>query len=716
MGRCSWMGRSARTVTSVRQVTPAAGPAARSLVDTHSLSGSGRFEANGGTGNGNNGGGGGGGRIAVYYTAGAGFSGYTNCSAKGGTAALSSYYGQVGTVVFFDVSVSNSHLYVYENCALGTVTNRYGALTVRDGGTLAAGEQSSLTIDDGFTLDETSRATLGGATVLDVGGELRVTNTSLVVLQGVDAAAQVSNEWVGTGVRIEAGSLFVDAGSRISANAQGYLGSSPRGRGKGPGGGGESSSRGGGGGHGGAGGTVGPALGGSAYGSVTEPTDLGSGGGTYSLGGGNGGGALRLSVDGMLLLDGTISANGASGSAAYAGGGSGGSIWVDTASLSGSGRFEANGGTGNNNSGGGGGGGRIAVYYAQANGFSGYTNSTASGGAGASASYDGKVGTVGFFDVAVSNFHLSVYENYAMQSTQITLGGITVRNGGTLQAGEASVLDVAGDMTLAQSARFTCGGRSTLMVGGTLCLTNASVLVTQGADRDEPVSNRWVGRGLTVHAGDVAVSGDSRVSADGYGYRGGSVGAGAGPGGGGRAASSGGGGGHGGPGRDCGSAKGGGIYGFASRPTDLGSGGGAGGPAGGSGGGAIRLIVDGTFALDGTVSADGGNATVSYGGGGAGGSIWVDAGVLNGDGWLKADGGDGHANGGGGGGGGRIAVYYWDGIAWPTGNVSMAAGQGSCPGVEGRYVDDRREGARVVDQPGTHPPLLHGWHERVCEC
>jgi hypothetical protein len=61
---------------------------------------------------------------------------------------------------------------------------------------------------------------------------------------------------------------------------------------------------GGGGGYGGRGANGdGGAQGGETYGSATEPTDLGSGGGNE---GGAGGGAICLVVDGTLFLEGGI--------------------------------------------------------------------------------------------------------------------------------------------------------------------------------------------------------------------------------------------------------------------------------------------------------------------------------------------------------------------------------------------------------------------------
>ncbi|MCK5487919.1 MAG: hypothetical protein KAI86_16990, partial [Desulfobacterales bacterium] len=111
-------------------------------------------------------------------------------------------------------------------------------------------------------------------------------------------------------------------------------------------------------------------TGGVSYGSITSPTDLGSGGGEVSLGGA-GGGAVKLTVTGTVTVNGLITANGANGGATGSGtdrsggGGAGGSIWITSGIFTGSGSITANGGAGNSYGydGGGGSGGRIAVYY-----------------------------------------------------------------------------------------------------------------------------------------------------------------------------------------------------------------------------------------------------------------------------------------------------------------------------------------------------------------
>jgi len=142
--------------------------------------------------------------------------------------------------------------------------------------------------------------------------------------------------------------LSIDQGSSISADGQGYpVMQGPGTPQSGPGGG----SYGG--------------NGGSAYGSALIPEDLGSGGGGK---GEAGGGAIKLIVTDTLTLDGLITANGKGPghTCESGGGGSGGSIYVVTHYLTGSGSFTANGGWGDDYTcggikGGAGGGGRIAI-------------------------------------------------------------------------------------------------------------------------------------------------------------------------------------------------------------------------------------------------------------------------------------------------------------------------------------------------------------------
>ncbi len=174
------------------------------------------------------------------------------------------------------------------------------------------------------------------------------------------------------------GDVAVAAGGMILADGRGF------GSASGPGAGGSGSSYGAGAGYGGVGGDNYQhyAPGGPAYGSLTDPNDLGSGGG---MGGGNpggaGGGVIHLMVSGTLTVNGSVTADGQQPSG-VGGGGSGGSIWLSVGTLAGSGLISADGGNGGNTAySGGGGGGRIAIYYRTAIEFT-IENLQVGGGAG----------------------------------------------------------------------------------------------------------------------------------------------------------------------------------------------------------------------------------------------------------------------------------------------------------------------------------------------
>jgi hypothetical protein len=160
------------------------------------------------------------------------------------------------------------------------------------------------------------------------------------------------------------GNLVLDTGADIYADGKGY--DSNQGTGS-PSAGSYryAGSYGGRGGIGGGSGTNGP-----TYGSILAPTNCGSGGYGYNAGA-DGGGAIRLAVSGNTTLNGTITANGNPIPGNATGAGAGGSIWLTTANLSGSGTIRARGGAGGNNNGdnGGGGGGRIAVILANGTTF-----------------------------------------------------------------------------------------------------------------------------------------------------------------------------------------------------------------------------------------------------------------------------------------------------------------------------------------------------------
>ena len=126
----------------------------------------------------------------------------------------------------------------------------------------------------------------------------------------------------------------IEAGSVITADGKGF------GPGAGPGAGRSTNSIGSGAGYGGNGGASSKLPGGAAYGSAEQPVDRGSGGGLgwgTPTAGSEGGGAIRLSVGGTLMVNGALSAGGNAGMQDDAGGGSGGSIWLRAGALAGAG-------------------------------------------------------------------------------------------------------------------------------------------------------------------------------------------------------------------------------------------------------------------------------------------------------------------------------------------------------------------------------------------
>ena len=433
------------------------------------------------------------------------------------------------------------------------------------------------------------------------------------------------------------GDLSVSGDSRIDVNGRGFI------TGQGPGQGGScGSTGGGGGGHGGQGGSGSGCGGGSAYGSLTQPTSWGSGGGRHYYGGvaGAGGGAVRLNVAGVLTVDGQLSAQGTDGQSNGSfgtGGGSGGSIYLTVGTLAGAGVISANGGSAPV-PGGGGGGGRIAILCGTET-FTG--TQCAYGGTGL---VRGGAGTV---------YTKTVAE---------TVGRVRLDNGGASGAMTPVSSSEAFSLTLSNGAQAYPS--ESLTLGGLSVMTNGLLTYL----------DQQVGIELTV-LGDAVIGLGGRISADGKGY-----GTGQGTGAGGNCGTTGGGGGgHGGQGGSGSGCGGGSAYGSLTQPTIWGSGGGRCEyvATAGSGGGAVRLSVAGVLTVDGHLSAKGTDGAVngSYGtGGGSGGSIYLTVGTLAGAGVIAANGGSGPVPGGGGG-GGRIAIYRHT-VAGPV-TVSIGAYGGS---------------------------------------
>ena len=426
------------------------------------------------------------------------------------------------------------------------------------------------------------------------------------------------------------------------------------------------------------------------YGNLTAPADLGSGGGCYNSShpGGDGGGRAHIRAQ-DIVVDGTISANGAAGNAFQSGSGSGGSILVETSSLSGTGTIRANG-YGHEV---GGGGGRIAVYYDSMT--LDESNFQALGGQG---NYS-KGGNGSLF---------------LKQSTQ-TYGNLVI-DGLALSTPDATSPIPPGyvfdNIVIRNNARVVAD--NPLVVNDTLHVFGGSVLTHSSQSE----------AGLTVEAARVEVDETSSIDVSSRGYQGGhrdgnsiceGLTLGGLPGAAYRSGGS-----YGGLG---GVYEGSGTnapYGNPLEPVYLGSGGScyAGTRPGGNGGGLIRITATEAVVVDGSILANGGTGTGYQSGSGSGGSIKIDTSLLAGTGTIAANGGV-HEVGGG---GGRVAIVY-DGLGDPGDdldglrNVTAFGGHGNYRwGSAGTvlvrrsdqpygnlYVDDNVSGATS----SVYTPLTH---------
>ncbi|MBU1705440.1 hypothetical protein KKG19_01800, partial [Patescibacteria group bacterium] len=453
---------------------------------------------------------------------------------------------------------------------------------------------------------------------------------------------------------------------------------------------------------------------------------------------GNGGGAVRLDVNGTYVHNGTISVNGGTGgvmnvSNGSAGGGAGGSIYITTDTISDGGNtegsFAAAGGDGGSTGadGGGGGGGRISIIYTTNDGVNPFTFASTdfdtSGGDGwlvgtPGDSGDGSKGSVYIKDLTTNDvtiYHAFDFDNTAFSTT----GDWTFDASATDQFCRASAttpsLSVTGN--LAWPGTLQCTPTSltsfTVSVGGnldfdgtditlpsqkTFTITSGAVTLSNGATVNANID--WSGldsltlnNGTSVIANTLGCQGTATDCANGKGPNTSNV---CGTGGGyygwgyGSCSGSGSGashGGLGGQGQDTSSVNA--VYDVPpATPVLFGASGGNGrySPVGGAGGGLIKLAISGPFVHNGTLSTNGGNGQSDSNGsgtaGGSGGSINISVnGAFSGNGILSSIGGNGYTAGSndpGGGGGGR--VYYgflsssFSGSCIVTGGTGYASG------------------------------------------
>jgi hypothetical protein len=618
------------------------------------LSGTGAISANGGAGESMLGGGGGGGRVAIAWNTNQ-FTGTITAYGGPGFAA-----GGPGTI------------YTKAN-------GNAAGLVLVDGHGASAGTYTTLpslySVD--LTLTNGARVNLlpGAQTIHN----LLITSNSFLGIYGTNNPPPLTLTMNGNATVQRGGGIIADAG--------GYAGN----QGSGAGAYSESSHgypTGAGGSHGGYGGMgASGALAGSVTGSLLQSSDSGSGGGCpylpYSQSAG--GGVIHLSVVGTLDVDGTISANGATPSSEGCGGGAGGSISLTARQLTGAGVISANGGSGNLPYGGGGGGGLVAVRYTgglNSNLFTGTVS--AHGGQG----FVGGGAGIVFSQPLGYGVGTALIDNAGLRGTNTPLSApalidLTVSGGAVGQT--PSVID------------------PTLTLAGLLVQSNGLITALPATVSLSQVVSLNTENVSLVVLGDATVATNAAISVDGKGYDGLT------PGGGGPGAGvmlsggSGSGGGYGGAGGASASGEpGGAAYGSSQQPVNWGSRGGL--PTTGfaslsQGGGAIRMEVQGTLTVNGTLSANGIGGVFPASGGGAGGSVWLSASTLAGHGAITANGGAGEPSGGGGGGGGRIAIY--DATNNFVGATQALGGAGTHPGQNGTVVLAGLPTPQVIAQSPT---------------
>ncbi|OFZ03333.1 MAG: hypothetical protein A2X97_05160 [Bdellovibrionales bacterium GWA1_52_35] len=203
------------------------------------------------------------------------------------------------------------------------------------------------------------------------------------------------------------------------------------------------------------------------YGDPLAPQAHGSGGGGLSAlnNGGNGGGVIRINVGGALILNGTISSNGAPGTSSSSSGGAGGSVYVQAGILSstgGSPRLQAIGGNATNY--GGAGGGRVALYYtalgagftpsaATMQAYGGSNSTTFHGGAGSV--YWKPAGSSGTLLFDNNNIASNYGETELLLPNALTVQDLTVdRRAIIKQETVAYRLDVAGALTIQNNGKM----------------------------------------------------------------------------------------------------------------------------------------------------------------------------------------------------------------------------------------------------------------------
>ena len=458
------------------------------------------------------------------------------------------------------------------------------------------------------------------------------------------------------GVKIQADNITIDKDSSISADGKGYPGNEGPGKGAYAGGS-----------YGGQGGKsifhADKSRYGQTYGDLFKPTSLGSGGTGYIFASpdiSSGGGAIELDVFSDINVNGSISANGlGTRPSSSPGAGSGGSIYIKTKNIEGSGYITANGGD-DVRYGETGGGGRIAIYYASSSfplsHLEAYSGEAKNADSYPEAGNHGGAGTIFLKregqingDLIIDN-HSSIVKGLTIlpDNADYIFDNVEINNGGNLGIG--SNLTTFQDMVLSDSQidfnnKSIISAPSLKLNQSSFLSPSQKIVQIKIKNNIDLVQSKMQGN-FDISAHNLNIDKDSYISADGKGYP-----ANEGPGKGIYVGGS-----HGGQGGENrfhpDKSKIGPVYETLScSPSEFGSGGYS--PfasPNGSGGGLIRIHLSDILNLDGLISANGSDATSSSGAG-SGGSIYIESQDISGLGFMIADGGDDIKNNEAGGGG-----------------------------------------------------------------
>lgn len=489
--------------------------------------------------------------------------------------------------------------------------------------------------------------------------DLTITNVSTLTLKSDSNSV---NEF--KGVKIHANNLTIDLGATISTNGQGYDDSGP--------GGVESADAGAS--HGGVGGGN---IAASVYGSSLIPITLGSGWGAYL-----GGGAVWFEVSNFFINNGAVLAN-ATGYRS-----SGGSIYVNAGTVSGAGRFRANGSGSTFPYTQAGGGGRIAIHYNDAD-FTGETLVNAGEYCLYGCNTAGENGTAIWVNKITNDAYIS--ESFHFESGEVfnfdeiyingtahadirhgvnmSVNKIYISNSAELRIDDEASLN--SDISITNTAKLWSAMEAVIsaqdisMSGGTWTLNGGESLTAEYLNLQngaQVTSDKGVA--LYIEVDNINIDNTSSVDVSGKGYCNPDFGPGA-PDQATRFGAS-----HGGLGHGVVDDN---TYGNENAPTEFGS------AIPGfyfCGGGAVHIVTD-SIQVDGSIKANGDKTS-------AGGSVYIQTSSISGIGSITALGGNSYCPGDcwGSGGGGRIAVYY-DNAAW-TGNLTADPGDfclyGCAPG------------------------------------